>query len=79
MSRERTEAAVRTVIAETFGCDPARLTRTTTADDIDGWDSLSQTILMVRLGRALGLSIPESAAEAADVGELVDALDALRQ
>ena len=78
MSADATEATVARVIAETFGVDAARITRATTAEDVDGWDSLSHTILMVRLGRALGVAIPEAAADAATVGDLVDALDALR-
>ena len=75
---EATEAVVRRVIAETFGVDPGTIGRDTTAEDVDGWDSLQHTILMVRLARALGLVVPESAAESATVGALIDALDRLR-
>lgn len=77
MSRDATAAVVARVIAETFGVAADRVTRATTADDVDGWDSLSHTILLVRLGRALGAAVPEAAADAATVGELIDALDAV--
>jgi len=47
----------------------------TAAIDVPGWDSLGHTVLMIRLGRALGRSVPESiAARARNVGELVDRL-----
>lgn len=72
------ETRVIAVIAETFGADPAAIGRDTTADDLDGWDSLSHTILMMRLERALGVGIDEATAGgAANVGELIDALEAL--
>ena len=72
------DARVIAVIAETFGADPAGIGRDTTADDVDGWDSLAHTILMIRLERALGVRIDEAtAAGAANVGELIDGLEAL--
>ena len=78
MGQEAGIVIVRRVIAETFGIPEAAIDRTTTAEDVDGWDSLSHTILMVRLGRALGIEIPEAvAAEVANVGALADAVEAL--
>jgi acyl carrier protein len=72
------EATVIAVIADTFSVDPGEICRDTTADDVDGWDSLAHTILMMRLERALGLKIDEATASgAANVGELIDGLEAL--
>lgn len=66
---------VRALVAETFNCSVSDIDRTTTADDVSGWDSLSHTILMIRLQTALGIKIPEqTAAEAETVGELSDQL-----
>lgn len=66
---------VRTLVAETFNCSVADVDRSTTADDVSGWDSLSHTILMIRLQTALGIKIPEqTAAEAETVGDLSDRL-----
>ena len=71
------EARVIAVIAETFGVDAGGIGRDTTADDVDGWDSLAHTILMMRLERALGLKIDEATASGAgNGGELVDGLEA---
>ena len=47
------------VIAETFGIDSSCVSRTTTAADVDGWDSLAHTVLMVRLEKRLGRPISE--------------------
>ena len=66
------------VIADTFSVDAQEISRDTTADDVDGWDSLAHTILMMRLERALGLKIDEATASgAANVGELIDGLEEL--
>ena len=63
--------AVRAIIAETFDVPADAVTDDTVADDIDGWDSLSHTVLMIRLQNAFGIHIPEAvAAEIATVGEL---------
>jgi len=71
---------VRTIIAETFNVDEGEITNETTADDVDGWDSLAHTILMVRLQRNLNLTIPETlAANSETVGALIEGLRQLRE
>ena len=71
------EQQVIAVIADTFSVDPAQIGRDTVADDVDGWDSLAHTILMMRLERTLGIRIDEATASgAANVGELIDGLEA---
>ena len=67
--------AVLAIIAETFGVEPTAITRATTADDIDGWDSLGHSVLLTRLARRLGLPIGEDIAGAIEnVGQLIDRL-----
>jgi acyl carrier protein len=67
--------AVRRVIADTFSVPVDAISRSTVAEDVDGWDSLKHTILMVRIQNALKIRIPESvASEAASVGDLTDRL-----
>lgn len=68
-------AVIMAIIEETFCTDSSRVSRETTAGDIDGWDSLAHTVLMVRLEKRLGIRISEEiAAKACSVGELIDML-----
>lgn len=61
------------VIAETFGVPAHRIDRRTVAEDVDGWDSLAHTTLMIRLEKRLGIVIDERVATmAGTVGELID-------
>jgi acyl carrier protein len=49
--------------------------RSTIADDIDGWDSLSHAVLMMRLEKNFNARIPASMATSfRNIGELVDGL-----
>lgn len=77
MTRSELYELVTKVISETFAYPRDRITEDTVAEDVDGWDSLKHTILMVRLQRAVGVTFPESTAEAANVSELVDRIHAL--
>jgi acyl-CoA synthetase (AMP-forming)/AMP-acid ligase II/acyl carrier protein len=62
-------------IASTFSVAGSSIGAQTTAADVEGWDSLGHTVLMIRLGKALGSALPEHvAAGAGSVGELVDLL-----
>lgn len=75
MTPEDIRTTVIGMIAETFSVDADGISNTTTAEDVDGWDSLAHTVLMIRLGKRLGLSIPEAiASEARNVGALVQML-----
>jgi acyl carrier protein len=74
MKRE-IEERVRSIIAETFDVSESNITNETVRFDIDGWDSLSHTILMVRLQRHFGIDIPEEvASNVQNVGELTEAI-----
>ena len=60
-------------IATTFDVPVSSLGPETAALDVPGWDSLGHTVLMIRLARATGRSVPESvAARARNVAELVE-------
>jgi acyl carrier protein len=75
MSSSDVEPRVIAVIADTFGVDPSTIGRATVADDVDGWDSLAHTVLMMRLQRVLGAEIDEATASGVEtVGDLIDAL-----
>lgn len=67
-------------IAECFGCDAAGVTDDTLAADVEGWDSLGHTMLMMRIELLLGLKIPEIvAANVENVGDLIAKLKRLRR
>ncbi|RJF89466.1 acyl carrier protein [Oleomonas cavernae] len=72
MNREDIRRIVIETIASTFDIETGDIADTTIADEVDGWDSLSHTVLMIRIGKRLGGSVPESvAAQAANVGEMI--------
>jgi acyl carrier protein len=53
--------------------DAASISEQTTAHDVDGWDSLSHTMLLMKIEEALGCELPlERIYGAANVGELID-------
>jgi acyl carrier protein len=61
------------IIGRTFRCPPGAITRETTAMDVDGWDSLSHTGLILEIEQRFGLRLPEERMfDLADVGQLVD-------
>ncbi|WP_131196728.1 non-ribosomal peptide synthetase [Lichenihabitans psoromatis] len=66
-------SVVMTVIAETFDAEPGAITPQTVPSDIDGWDSLGHSILLMRLSRQLRVEIDEHAAAGArTVGDLIE-------
>jgi acyl carrier protein len=79
MDQHAIDETVRRVISETFCYPLENIVSNTVAEDIDGWDSLRHTILMIRLQKALGVAIPEEiAARASTVGDLIDRLSCLK-
>ena len=72
-------AEVAEAIRQTFRRPNAVISRETTALDIDGWDSLSHTGLMLDLEERFGMQFPpERMFDLADVGELVDLIQAVK-
>jgi acyl carrier protein len=61
------------LIRKTFRCPGAEVTRETTAFDIDGWDSLSHTDLMLAVEQRFGVELPpDRMFDLPDVGALAD-------
>lgn len=59
----------------TFKAPDLEINRSTTADDIDGWDSLSHAVVMMRLEKNCNVRIPPAMATSfRNIGELVDRL-----
>ncbi len=64
---------VASVIGERLMVDPKTITRDTTAEDVDGWDSVTHTLLMMEIERRLSVTLPlDEVFDLANVGELVD-------
>ena len=66
-------ATIAAVIGERLGADAATITRATRAEDIDGWDSVTHTLIVMEIERRLAIAMDMNAAfDVADVGGLVD-------
>lgn len=56
--------------------DTLVVSRSTTALDVDGWDSLSHSMLLLELEQAFGITLDaDEAARCANVGELADCIE----
>ena len=72
MTLDEVATIVKQTISDTFDVPMSDIKTDTVAEDVDGWDSLQHTILMVRLQNRLGHPVPEQVAAAANtVGELI--------
>ena len=73
MNDEALLATIAAVIGDRLGADPARITRETRAEDVDGWDSVTHTLIVMEIERRLAIGMDMNAAfDVADVGGLVD-------
>ena len=64
-------ARLAAVIRDALEQPHAIIGRATTAEDIDGWDSLAHGVLLMRIERAFGIRLDVAATLAAEnVGEL---------
>jgi acyl carrier protein len=64
------------IFRRVFADDEIVIERTTTANDIDGWDSLSHTILIVAVERAFDLRFtPKELLTFRNVGDLLDSVE----
>jgi acyl carrier protein len=68
---------VNDLFCDVFEDDDIKVTRSTTAADIDDWDSLMHVTLFVHIERAFGVRFTSTEIATLDtVGELLDLLDA---
>jgi acyl carrier protein len=73
MSKDEIMAEVAGIIRRTFRQPDVEITRDTVALDVDGWDSLSHTMLILEVEKRFGVRLPpERVFDLEDVGELVD-------
>ena len=77
MNPEDLLSEIRAVLVDTFFDEDLEVSRSTTALDVPGWDSLSHTIVLLALEQRLNVRIPPGT-EFANVGELVDCIQLLQ-
>jgi acyl carrier protein len=68
------------VVRETFNAAPSvNVVPETTSADIDGWDSLSHSILIMRVEEEFGIELPfEQVFDLKDIGALAESIRATR-
>lgn len=70
-------ATVADIIQRTFAAQDEEIDRSTVSFDIDGWDSLSHTTLMMEIERRFHIRIaPDESIALGNVGDLVDLVEA---
>ena len=70
---------LQTVFRDVFEEDDIVISRTTTARDVAGWDSVMNVTLMISVERAFGLRFKSgNIAGLKNVGELADLVDRLK-
>ena len=75
MTEQEALQRVQQALRVTFDDPDLEINRSTVADDIDGWDSLSHAVLMFRLEKNCNVEIPAAVATSfQNIGELVDRL-----
>jgi acyl carrier protein len=69
-------ARLNEVFQQVFDDDELVVDRSTTADDVEGWDSMMHVTLMINVEKAFGVKFTSSeVASLKNVGELADLLD----
>ena len=73
MTSETVLSEIGDIIRRVFRQPDAVVVRETTAVDVNGWDSLSHTVLILEVEKHFGLRLPmEAVFDLSDVGELAD-------
>ena len=76
MSSTETLEAIRQIMEDVFDVDDLRLDESTTAEQVEEWDSLSHVRLIVAIERKFGIRFKNSEIEALmNVGDLVRTVD----
>ena len=68
---------IQEIMADTFDLDDLAISRETTAEDVEEWDSLSHIRLIVAIEREFKIKFTNAEIESLEnVGELVDTVEA---
>lgn len=78
-SKTGTLPKIAAIIGEELSCDPALIGGSTTADDVDGWDSLAHARLIMRIEEDFDVRFPGDRLFDLDcVGDIVSLVDDCR-
>lgn len=70
---------LQSVFRDVFEDDELTIDRQTSAEDVDGWDSLMHVSLMINVERVFGVKFSTTqVASLKNVGELIDLIDSRR-
>ena len=76
MEKAQVYSTLTTVFRDVFDEDDLQLTPQTTADDVDGWDSLSHIRLVLAVSKAFGVKFSASEiGNLKNVGEFADLIE----
>jgi acyl carrier protein len=76
MSESKVLPALLKVIADHFRVDPGSITAKTTAMEVSGWDSMTHTLLLIRIEKEFQVRVDEAEGfQAANVGELAEIIE----
>ena len=79
MEQQEIFNAVQEIFRDNFDDDALEITRTTSADDIEDWDSLEQINLLTAMEKKFGLKFKlDDVRGLANVGDLLDLIEKLK-
>jgi len=77
--KTKTLGEVAAIIGEELSCDPTTVGLATTAEDVDGWDSLAHARLILRIETELNIRFPGNRLfDLECVGDIVSLVDDCR-
>ena len=78
LSQNDVLARIANVMRGVFGVPPGtEITRSTSAVDVDGWDSLSHSLFILGVEDEFGIDLPlDNTYEMRDIGDLIDLIAA---
>ena len=77
MTAEDTLSRVTEIVRRTFRTPNAVVTAETTADDVNGWDSLTHSVFLMNIERAFGIHfVPVDVIDLENIGDLIRVIDA---
>jgi acyl carrier protein len=71
---------VKQVVSDTFGVSVGSLTAETTANDVEGWDSVAHLIFINGIESAFGVRLPmQQALDVSNLGDMAKLVQDVRQ